>query len=339
MSEMVTKPLIGITVGDPVGIGPEVVAKTLVEPEIYTYCRPVVIGRSELLRREAHNLRLGLSIQSVTGDIQSVQPSSHVTFVWETGPENVLDLAVGELNPDAGRAAYAYAVEAAQLALDHKVDALATAPMNKTALSRAGIEDIGHLEIYTRMSGVNDTATMLAVGPYRVVHLSTHVPLGRAAEQVTFDRVLARLRLTHKQFHEWGLDGPKIGVAALNPHGGDDGLIGNEEATAISPAIEEAQKEGIDAHGPFPVDSMFPQARDGRWDAILVHYHDQGHIPIKMHDFEGSVSLNLGMPFTRTSVDHGTAFDIAGQGIADPTGMIAAVKLAARLVSGQGFVT
>lgn len=331
------KPLIGITIGDPVGVGPEVVAKALATAEIYDYCRPVVIGRAALLEREVASLGLDLGVTQLTGEIASAGPAPGHVFVWETGSDPVLDFARGQIHPDAGRAAHTYVEEAARLALGGKVAALATAPINKTALSEAGIEDVGHLEVFTRMSGAKETATMLVAGPLRAVHLSTHLPLAEAALRVKRERILARLRLTHTQFESWGIAAPRIGVAALNPHGGDAGLIGREEIDEIAPAIADARQEGIDANGPFPVDSMFPQARDGRWDAILVHYHDQGHIPIKMHDFEGSISVNLGIPFIRTSVDHGTAYDIVGKGIADATGMVTSIRLAARLASGQGF--
>ena len=174
---------------------------------------------------------------------------------------------------------------------------------------------------------------MLTAGNLRVVHLTTHRTLARAIEYVTKDHILAKLELTHRYFQEWGFPTPRIAVAALNPHGGDGGLLGREEIDEIVPAVEEARSQGMEVTGPVPADSVFPQAIAGRYDAILVLYHDQGHIPIKVKDFAGSVSINLGFSFVRTSVDHGTAFDIAGKGVADETGMMEAIRAAAFIAS------
>ncbi len=200
-----------------------------------------------------------------------------------------------------------------------------------------GSKDTGHMEVFKRLSGSDYVATMLVSGPMRCMHLSTHKPLAQAVEYVTTENIMTALRLTQKHFNEWGFDRPRIAVAALNPHASDNGLIGSEEADEIAPAIAQAKDEGINATGPHPADSVFNQVAAGKYDVVLVMYHDQGHIPIKVYGVEESVTVNLGLPFLRTSVDHGTAFDIAGKGIAGETSMIEALKLGASLASRKGL--
>ena len=211
---------------------------------------------------------------------------------------------------------------------------MVTAPVNKEALNLAGSTDMGHQEVFKRMSGSDYVATMLVSGTLRCMHLSTHRSLKRAAEYATRENILMATKLTDETFKSWGFENPRIAIAALNPHGGENGMIGDEEITDIRPAVEDAQALGINASGPIPADSVFNQAIDGRWDVVVVLYHDQGHIPIKVHGFEESVSVNLGIPWIRTSVDHGTAFDIAGKGIAQAVSMREAIKLATQLATG-----
>ena len=201
----------------------------------------------------------------------------------------------------------------------------------------AGYQEIGHMELLQSMTGSTNVATMLMTGGLRVVHLTTHRSLRLACDAVTRENVLVKIRLTHDYFRQYGFPTPRIGVAALNPHASDGGLLGDEEATAIQPAVTDARAGAIDATGPVPADTVFHQAINGKYDAVLCMYHDQGHIPIKVYGFEHSVSVNLGLPLIRTSVDHGTAFDIAGQGIAQAVSMVEAIKLAAHLASGHGL--
>ena len=189
------------------------------------------------------------------------------------------------------------------------------------------------MEIFQRQSGAKDVATMLMAGKLRVVHLTTHRPLRLACDYVTRDNVLAKIMLTHGTFQGWGFPSPRIGVAALNPHASDGGLLGDEEATQIAPAVEAARASGVDVVGPVPADTVFNQAIEGMFDVVVAMYHDQGHIPIKVHDWARSVSVNLGLPFIRTSVDHGTAFDIAGKGVADHESMLEAIGVAVDLAS------
>jgi 4-hydroxythreonine-4-phosphate dehydrogenase len=226
---------------------------------------------------------------------------------------------------------------AAELAMAGKVDAIATAPINKHAANLAGYTDVGHQEIYQSMTGAAQVVTMLVTTGLRVVHLTTHRSLRVACDYVTQDNVIAKLRLAHDFFVSQGFASPRIAAAALNPHGGEAGIIGTEEIDEIAPAVAAAKAAGMNVTGPIPADTVFNQAIDGKFDAVLAMYHDQGHVAIKVHDWASSATMNLGLPFLRTSVDHGTAFDIAGQGIADATGIKQAVRLAA-LVSGAGSI-
>jgi len=241
------------------------------------------------------------------------------------------EVVIGQVCRACGKAAMEYIAKAAELALQGKVKAVVTAPINKEATIKAGYGDVGHLEFLARLTGATEYATMLVTGPLRVVHLSTHHSLKQACDLVTRERILAKLKLTHNSFRQWGIERPCIGVAALNPHAGEGGLFGTEEIEQIIPAVKEAQSLGINARGPFPADSIFTRAIDKEFDVVLAMYHDQGHIPVKVHNFKRSVSVALGLPFVRTSVDHGTAFDIAGHGIADSQSLVEAIKMAIRL--------
>jgi 4-hydroxythreonine-4-phosphate dehydrogenase len=213
------------------------------------------------------------------------------------------------------------------------VDAIATGPVNKEALRAAGCPHIGHTELLAELTGEERVTTMLATPGLRVVHVTRHVPLAQVANHITRERVLETIRLTDAGLREMGIARPRIAVAALNPHGGDGGLLGREEIEEIGPAVEAARAENVDAHGPIPADSVFFRAIRGEFDVVVAMYHDQGHIPIKTHGFERSVTVTLGLPLVRTSVDHGTAFDIAWQGIAHHESMVEAILLAARMVS------
>jgi 4-hydroxythreonine-4-phosphate dehydrogenase len=223
------------------------------------------------------------------------------------------------------------------MCLAGQVDAMVTAPINKEAFQLAGIPDTGHQEVLQRLSGAGHVATMLVSGQLRCMHLSTHKSLAEACKYVTRANVLQAIEMTHEHFTRWGFTRPRIAVAALNPHASDNGLIGREELDEIAPAIADAQGKGIAASGPHPADSVFNAAIARKYDVVVVMYHDQGHIAIKVHGFERSISVNLGLPIIRTSVDHGTAFDIAGKGLADETSMVEAIALAAGLVNGKGL--
>ena len=324
------KPL-AVTMGDPAGIGPEVLAKTLA-----TWAgesRLLLVGARWALERGAEVAGVHLPTIADAGDDGGFD-----------GGVGLLDVSVprwngyqeGTVDAEAGRLAVMSVERAAHLCSQGLVAGMVTCPIHKEAIHAAGfVDDIGHQEILARVTGAESTATMLMTPGLKVVHLSTHKSLIEAARFVTKDNVLAKLSLTQESLVRWGMSAPKIAVAALNPHGGEGGLLGSEEQAELAPAVADAVAAGIDAAGPIPADSVFNRAIAGEFDAVLALYHDQGHIAIKVHDFHNSTTATLGIPFVRTSVDHGTAFDIAGRGVADPTGLRAAIDAAATLVAGR----
>ena len=329
-----TLPRLALTMGDPSGVGPEVLAKALAHPEVAIMARPVVIGCPTTLQTWLDRFETGLRAQEV--DSVDADTGAAIPVLNLGAPANG-SYPVGQLSVDSAKAAHAWVEGAARLCIDGKVAAMVTAPVNKEAFQKAGITDTGHQEVLQRLSGAGHVATMLVSGGLRCMHLSTHKPLKDACAFVTRANVLQAIQLTQDHFVRWGWDKPRIAVAALNPHASDNGLIGREELDEIAPAIADAVALGIDASGPHPADSVFNQAIAGRYDVVVVMYHDQGHIAIKVHGFERSITVNLGLPFIRTSVDHGTAFDIAGQGIADETSMVEAIRLAVNLAGGHRF--
>ncbi|WBL36936.1 4-hydroxythreonine-4-phosphate dehydrogenase PdxA [Tepidiforma flava] len=313
------RPRLLITLGDPNGIGPEVTAKALARADVRAAADLAVVGLRAVLAPWLE--RFG------GGEVEVIEPM----------PGDGFTVRHGAVDAAAGRLAHGWVEFAARACLAGRADGMVTAPVNKAAFAAAGIRDTGHQEVLQRVSGAEQVLTMLQTGGLRCVHLSTHKPLREACAHVTRANVLQALRLTDREFRRWGFAAPRVAVAALNPHAGEGGLIGREELDEIGPAVGDARAEGIDARGPFPADSVFTRAIAGEFDAVLVMYHDQGHIAVKVHGFERSVSVNLGLPFTRASVDHGTAFDIAGRGIASGESMAEAVLLAARLAAGRGM--
>ena len=330
------KPVIAITMGDPCGIGPEVVVKALASGEVHPICRPVVIGSIWSIEQAVGLTGASLQVREVESPVEAGLSLGTVD-VLDIHNLDTRDVTVGQISPACGKAAMEWVTRAGELAMEGRVDALATAPVNKEAASLAGYTAIGHMELLQELTGAPDVATVLMAGPLRVVHLTTHRSLRVACDYVTKDRILGKLQLTHDTFITWGIPNPRIGVAALNPHGSDGGLLGQEEAAEISPAVEAARQRGIDAYGPVPADIVFHHAIQGRYDAVLAMYHDQGHIPVKVYAFEESITANLGLPFVRTSVDHGTAFDIAGKGVAHYQGMLEAIRTAVALSLGKGI--
>jgi len=331
------KPFVAITMGDPAGIGPEVTAKALKDEWVWQRCRPVVVGSTRALDASIKTTGAQVTCRSVSTVAEVDGPPGTVS-VLDLGNLDYDRVVMGEVSAVAGKASVEWVLKAGELATAGEVQAIVTAPINKEAASLAGYKDIGHMEIFQSQTGAKEVATMLMAGELRVVHLTTHKSLRVACDYVTVDNVLAKVRLTDAAFREWGFPAPRIGVAALNPHASDGGLLGDEEEKQIAPAIEAARAEGIDATGPVPPDTVFNQGIDGKFDAVLAMYHDQGHIAIKVHDWAKSISVNLGLPFIRTSVDHGTAFDIAGKGIADHESMLEAIRVAVRLAGGDGLV-
>jgi 4-hydroxythreonine-4-phosphate dehydrogenase len=331
-----TRPIIAITIGDPAGIGPEVVVKALSDKSLYDMCRPFLIGESAAVRAAI----------TVTQSNLKLHPIEHASeSTGKSGTIDILDMhnldwaqvKMGQISADCGRASMEYLKMAMQLAMNHEITAMVNAPINKEATMLAGYTGLGHLEYMAQATRTKTYATMLATGNLRCVHLTTHYSLKEACDRVKKDFILSRLILTDESFRQWGFGKPVIGVAALNPHGGEGGMFGREEIEEITPAVQEAARLGIDARGPFPADSIFNRAIKGEFDVVLVMYHDQGHIAVKVHGFEKSVSVALGLPFLRTSVDHGTAFDIAGKGIANAESIEEAIKTAVWLSQGKGL--
>jgi 4-hydroxythreonine-4-phosphate dehydrogenase len=321
---------IGVTLGDPAGIGPEVLAKAL-DGSLPDSPLTLIGGQWALERGAA---AAGVALPPLERVDTPAQQRSVLGLV-DLGAE-APDFRFGRVDAACGALAAGAVERATGWCLDGQLAAMVTCPINKEAIHAAGyVDDIGHQEILARLTGATSTATVLMTPQLKVVHLSTHKSLIEAARFVTCENVLEKLRLTHVTFGAWGLPEPRIAVAALNPHGGEGGLLGVEEIEQLTPAVAAAREEGIEAVGPIPADSIFNRAIAGEFDVVLALYHDQGHIAIKVHDFHASTTATLGIPFIRTSVDHGTAFDIAGRGTADERGMVAALRAARALVSGQ----
>jgi 4-hydroxythreonine-4-phosphate dehydrogenase len=284
---------VAVTVGDPSGIGPEIAVRAAEDSRVTAVCRPVLYGPH-------------------TADAIAGFPA-------------------GEINARSGRAAYDAIVSATRDALAGRVAAIATAPLNKAALAAADLPWPGHTELLAHLCGVSDVAMMFWSEALRVVLVTVHMPLSDVPRALTVDRLLRVIRLTARSLPRFGIANPRLGVAGLNPHAGEHGLIGTEEQTAFTPAIETARAGGIDVTGPWPADTLFVRAVRGDFDVVVAAYHDQGLIPVKLAAFGKAVNVTLGLPIVRTSVDHGTAFDIARTGVADPGSLVEAVLLAARL--------
>ena len=325
--------------GDPSGIGAEVIAKALNRRELYEICRPFVVGTLN---------GMTAALGQIGPPDKAVPIKSAAEAQCRPGIVEVLNVdgfestrfPVGKHSAESGKASHTWVERAALLCIEKQVSGMVTAPVNKESWQMAGTGgDIGHQEVFRRMTGSHYVATMLVSGTLRCMHLSTHKPLKEACAYVTRQNVLRAIRLTDKHFKEWGFKSPRIAVAALNPHASDNGLIGREDLDEIKPAVDDAKAEAINATGPVPADSVFNQAFGGKYDVVVVMYHDQGHIAIKVHGLEESVSVNLGLPFLRTSVDHGTAFDIAGKNKADAKSMVEAIKLAASLAGKSALAS
>ncbi len=325
-------PVVGITMGDPTGIGPEVIAKALSLEEPFQVCRPVVLGDPGVLSRTVEWLGMDATVERFeTIPRDGYQPGK--IFLHPLSQLETASLQFGKPGRRGGEAMVRYIETAVKWALAGDLDAITTCPINKQAINEAGCPFPGHTEFLAHLAGV-PTVAMMFVGPrWKVVLVTTHMPLREVAQWVTKDRVLGTLQHTNKGLRElFGISHPKIAVLGLNPHCGEEGLLGEEEQEVILPAIEEARLQGMAVEGPFPGDSFFDLSGHlGPFDAVVPMYHDQGLIPVKMTDFRESTNLTLGLQFIRTSVAHGTAYDIAGKGIADATNLVRAVQVAANL--------
>ena len=328
-----TPPPVAVTLGDPAGVGPEIIAKTFAEPRFAQDNRAVVVGDARILERAVELLELDLRVNVVDSPGDGVFEPGVVDLI----PVGELpeDLPYGELDARAGAAAFEYVERAIGLALDGEVAAICTAPLNKEAMHLGGHKYPGHTEILADLTGTKDYAMMLVAEKLKVIHVSTHVSLKEAIERVEPEREGTVIHLAQDALKKLGVSEPRIAVAGLNPHAGENGLFGNEDAEKIRPAVERARKEGIEVSGPWAPDTVFGRAMKGDFDIVVVQYHDQGHVPIKLLGFESGVNVTVGLPFFRTSVDHGTAFDIAGTGKADHTSLRTALDLARELAAPQ----
>ncbi|PWT70556.1 MAG: 4-hydroxythreonine-4-phosphate dehydrogenase PdxA [Proteobacteria bacterium] len=317
---------IGITMGDPSGVGPEIVVKALKEmtPELRSVS--AVIGNIDLLKRADKIINAGLTyVDSLEGAAGGSVPVVHVS----TKDQN--QIRDGELTAAGGEAAYQYVAKAVELALAKRIGVIVTAPLNKAAMHAAGHHFDGHTELLAHLTGAKSSFMLLASDKLCVVHVSTHVSLRNATQRATTERVLATIRAGHAHFLELGYAAPRIAVAGLNPHCGEGGIFGTEEIDSINGAVEQAQKQGLNVKGPISGDTVFYRALKGEFDLVVAQYHDQGHIPSKLIAFDETVNVSLGLPIHRTSVDHGTAFDIAWKGQANHVNMRAAVAYARKI--------
>ena len=335
------RPIVGISVGDPGCIGPEVTVKALAVPRVYEQCRPLVIGDASVVRDALRFTGLNLAVNAVDSPEKGIYKLG-VVDVLDMGNMPIDQVQYGVVTAQQGRASFEYVAKNIELAMARRMDATVTGPINKAAINEAGFHFAGHTEIYAKMTGTRDYAMMLAEGNFRVAHVSTHVSLREACDRVTRERVLRVIELSHDALLKLGVANPRIAVAGLNPHCGEGGLFGTEEEREIMPAIADAVAKGMNVTGPVPPDTVFSKMAGGMFDLVVVMYHDQGHIPIKLKGFTydeetgqwgavAGVNITLGLPIVRVSVDHGTAFEIAGQGKANPDSMLDSIELAAWL--------
>lgn len=342
---MSKKPILGITMGDPASIGPEITVKALSDPAIYEKCSPIIIGDAAVMEAAAGIVGKDVKINAVS-DVKEAKFEFGTIDVYDMKLVDMDKLERGVVSAMAGNAAFQYVKKVIELAMNHEVDATVTNALNKEAMNLAGHHYSGHTEIYAEYTGTKKYTMMLAHENLRVVHVSTHVSLREACDRVKKDRVLEVIRIADQACKELGIKEPKIGVAGLNPHSGENGMFGREEIDEITPAIEAAKGEGIIVDGPVPPDTVFSKARGGWYDIVVAMYHDQGHIPLKVVGFVynqaeqkwdavAGVNITLGLPIIRASVDHGTAFDQAGKGVANELSLINAMDYAIRMSEGR----
>lgn len=324
-----TKPIIGIPLGDPAGVGPEIVVKALLGDEVHAVARPLVVGDAQAIRRALDLCERSADVRAVERPSEGLYRKDCIDLI-DLRNLDMERLRIGEPQAMCGRAAFEYIERATRLAVAREVEAMATTPINKESLKAAGVPYIGHTEILAGLTDTPDPLTMFEVRGMRVFFLTRHVSLREACDLVTKDRVLDYIVRCTEALKRLGVSEGTMGVAGLNPHGGEHGLFGREEVDEVEPAIREARASGYDVEGPIGADSVFHFALEGRYSSVLSLYHDQGHIATKTLDFERTIAITNGLPFLRTSVDHGTAFDIAGRGTASPVSMIEAIRLAAK---------
>ncbi len=335
------KPIIAITMGDPASIGPEIAVKALLTERLYEICRPLIIGDTGVFFDIVKRLGLNATINSIK-DIRNARFVFGKPDVFDLQNVDMEQLRFGEISAMAGNASFEAVKKAIELALAGDVDATVTGPINKKSINEAGHHFAGHTEIYAHYTGTKKYAMLLVEHNMKVIHVSTHVSLRQACDLVKKDRIIEVIELLQDGLISLGEKNLKIGVAGLNPHAGDSGLFGTEDDLEIFPAVQEALKSGYDVEGPVPADTLFSKASTGYYGGVVAMYHDQGHIPFKLTGFKWNaekqqmdsvkgVNITMGLPIIRTSVDHGTAFEIAGKGVASSDAMILAIESAVQL--------
>ena len=329
MAENMTRPIIGITMGDPVGVGPELICQALSDPEVYRHCRPLVIGDAQILsaaKQVMHSTQLIAAVKAAA----SGRYEPGCINVYNASRLNADDISWGNPTPVTGQAMIDYITSGIDKALSGDIAALVTCPINKTAMKMARSRFHGHTELLAHRTGTSRYAMMMAGNRLRIVLVTIHMAIRQIPQHLTEDRVFETIKITDESLKErFGITHPRIAVAGLNPHAGEEDMFGDEESRVIAPAVAQANKMRLSVEGPFPPDTLFYNAVDGPYDAVVCMYHDQGLIPFKMIHFSEGVNTTLGLPIIRTSVDHGTAYDIAGKGIADPGSLNAAIRMAA----------
>jgi len=329
------RPLLAITLGDPAGIGPEVILKALTHADVYEQCRPLVIGDQRILERAATWVGHPTFAYDIVTEPDAGRYKAGTITLLDLANADPAIIAPGKVGPDAGRAAVEYVFHACDLAMAAKVDAVVTAPLNKEAMNLAGFHFAGHTELLTERTGATKVSMLLTGPKLRVVHVSTHVALQEAIRRVTRQRVEEVIELAHRSCQILGIAAPRIAVAGLNPHASEGGLFGEQEANEIVPAVASARARGLNVSDPLPGDTVFLRAVKGEFDIVVAMYHDQGHIPMKLLAFDSGVNVSIGLPIIRTSVDHGTAFDIAGSGQASEESMLAAIEVAVKMAQAR----
>jgi len=335
------KPIVGITMGDPASIGPEIAIKALLDPAIYAICNPVLVGDAGVFQDIATRLNLNVIINPIKA-IQEAKFELGTVDVYDLDNVDLATLKFGEISAMAGEAAFASVKTVIDLALAGELDATVTGPINKKSINEAGHQFAGHTEIYAYFTNTKKYGMLLVEDNLKVIHVSTHVSLRQACDLVKQDRILEVTDLLYHGLISLGETNLKIGIAGLNPHAGDSGLFGTEDDLEILPAVEEARRRGYDVEGPVPADTLFSKAATGYYGGVVAMYHDQGHIPFKLTGFKWNpekqqmnsvkgVNITMGLPIIRTSVDHGTAFEIAGKGVASPDAMVLAIESAVQL--------
>ncbi|HLR51011.1 MAG TPA: 4-hydroxythreonine-4-phosphate dehydrogenase PdxA [Candidatus Sphingobacterium stercoripullorum] len=342
---MHNKPIIGITMGDPASIGPEIALKALLEDRVTSICRPVIVGDAEVFKHIATRLNLPIEIHSIS-KVSDAEFKAGRADVLDLKNTDLSKVTFGEVSAEAGEASFQSIKKVIDLALKGELSATVTGPINKKSINEAGHQFAGHTEIYAHYTNTQKYAMLLVEENLRVIHVSTHVSLREACDLVKKERILEVTELLHNGLKSLGVSNLKIGIAGLNPHAGDSGLFGTEDDQEILPAVEEAFKLGYDVEGPVPADTLFSKAVTGYYGGIVAMYHDQGHIPFKLTGFKWNaekkqmdsvkgVNITMGLPIIRTSVDHGTAFEIAGKGVASPDAMVLAIESAVQLAENK----